>query len=224
MRRLSIAVFGLTGLKWIQMESKLYQTLHSTHPHSLGHWTRPLYARLILNDAFSYVRLRQPSSVWKNARISHPLANGRLSLRAKARSKVPSLMQLWFAVAITSSLTSHWSHFQVRPRGFPAFQSRCLGTLYAVWNDHLCFCWPLWSWLHRNPANLLQSQDFGKFISTLPPCWRGLFSHVPALAFFYPAKQLWLCSVLGAFSAEPCPWTELVGKVPGNSFGPGPYT
>lgn len=30
-------------------------------------------------------------------------------------------------------------------------------------------------------------------------------------------------SVFGTFSAESCPWTELVGKVSGNSFGPGSY-
>lgn len=160
--------------------------------------------------------------MWKNARIFHPLANGRLSPRAKARSEVPSLMQLWFAVAITSSLASHWSYFQVRPRGFPAFQRGCLGTFCAVRNDHLCFCWPIWSWSHRNPANLLQSQDFTKFTATLPPPWRPV-QPCACFGLFLSCQAAVTFLVLGAFSAEPCPWTELVKKAPRNSFGPGPY-
>lgn len=80
----------------------------------------PCYPGVILNDAFS-VSSRQLSLVWENVQISHPLANGRLSLRATARSRVLSLMQLWFALATTFYLISHWSHFQVRPTGIPSF-------------------------------------------------------------------------------------------------------
>lgn len=123
MRRGHLAIFALSGLNWIQMEPKWIHTLCYTHSHSQGAVWSLCYARVMFNDAFS-IYSRQLSSVWKNAWIFHPLANGRLLPRATTRSKVLSLMQLWFAVAITSSLTSHWSHFQVRPAWIPSFSER----------------------------------------------------------------------------------------------------
>lgn len=86
-----------------------------------GHWTRPMSCQSSSQWCLLCVRSRQLSSVWKNAQIFHPLANGRLLPRATARSSVLCLTQLWFAAATTSSLTSHWSHFQVRPAGIPNF-------------------------------------------------------------------------------------------------------
>lgn len=85
------------------------------------YWMKPLLCQRNAQWCLLCVRSRQPSSVWENTQISHPLANGRLLLRATARSKALSLTQLWFVAAITSSLTSHWTPFQVRPAGIPSF-------------------------------------------------------------------------------------------------------
>ena len=92
------------------------------YPYPLpGTGQGPFYARVILSDAFSVFDSRQPSSVWKNTRILQPLASGWLLLRTTVRSKALSLMESWSAAAITSSLISHWSHFQVRPVQSPGF-------------------------------------------------------------------------------------------------------
>lgn len=117
MWRACLVVFALTGSKW-----NLESHIHSTHPRSQGTGQAP-----VMPDSCSTMPslcLRQLSSVWRNAQTSPPLASGRLSPRTKAGSKVLSLMQLWSAAAITSSRTSHWRHFQVRPGNPQLFVAR----------------------------------------------------------------------------------------------------
>lgn len=111
-------------LKWLEMASNgiSMEPDIALYPYPLpGTGQGPFYARVILNDAFSVFDSRQPSSVWKNTRILQPLASGWLLLRTTVRSKALSLTESWSAAAITSSLISHWSHFQVRPVQSPGF-------------------------------------------------------------------------------------------------------
>lgn len=182
-------------LAWNGFRRNLNSIAHCILPTPTlpGHCTRPLSCQIHSQWHVLHIRLRQPSSWWKNAQISHPLVTGRLWPRAKARSTVLSSTQWWFAAATTTSLTFCWTHFQGRP-GVPSFSEQLsryftcsLGWqagltvaighstkigkgLERLWTPSL-FLFTLFGLCYTgNPANLLWSQNFREFLPTLVPC------------------------------------------------------